>query len=417
MNSIKTITIFDFVYLLFFLPSITFNLLPAEIFPWGILLLFSNKKRFNKSIIIIILFLVCLVFLSLLLQIDMTDIFRSSVAYFNILFFINYLLISDQSTILKISKIVFPLIIFLLILGMLQFLGLVKFLDPLFKFLITRGSSESFESGGRGVNLLTTEPSRAGVELVYMYFFSRIFLVNNKKRVIFDFLIVLFLLFIIRSATSLFILLLGLLFDYRKKMPFLVFIGTIVIIVLSLIISRNDNLRLIRVVSVIIDMFSQLSFKDLTLYLVNASGFRIISILGAYFFGLLHPFGGLVGNWQKTSVEGLYLTGFSPSEIYFFRELFNSQFIPVRPTSFCANIMIDFGLFGFIFVFVFIFILVKKYKLTYSSNKKTILFLFLFSILLYGEAGHPIIWILFFTAGKLQDNTIKSSIALNKISN
>ena len=45
----------------------------------------------------------------------------------------------------------------------------VVFLDPAIKLLIPRGTASSLENFGRGVTLLSTEPSRASYEFIFIY--------------------------------------------------------------------------------------------------------------------------------------------------------------------------------------------------------------------------------------------------------
>ena len=60
--------------------------------------------------------------------------------------------------------------------------------------------------GFRRVNLLSTEPARAGIELAFLYFYARRFYIPHNKRLMYDLIALVYSLLVFKSATVFFLL-------------------------------------------------------------------------------------------------------------------------------------------------------------------------------------------------------------------
>ena len=140
-----------FNYLLFF-PSVTFNLVSAEIFPWAFIFSLLNGNKISKSIIYFLSFIFFQVLITFIF-IDNVNIFealRSSFAYINPLI-VFFLLFHIKDTIIYNFKyIVLTIFIFLTIFGFFQFFSILNFTEPFFLNIVPR-MYMSPVGGNRGV--------------------------------------------------------------------------------------------------------------------------------------------------------------------------------------------------------------------------------------------------------------------------
>jgi hypothetical protein len=377
-----------FLSILIFFPSVTFGLINAEVFPWALLFTIYKLKRIN----IYFLFIFALFFSSFIFTTYMyglaylVESFRSIFAYINPLLMFLFLMSLDIKNITKLIIILRYVLLVMLIFGILQSIGLISFLDPLFKFMIPRGGATEF-GGGRGVMLFSTEPSRAAYEIIFIYATFRLSKIINGTliNIVMDILFSLYLLLIIKSAVGFSILLLYFVIIYRLKLIFVLFLA------IPLLISFFvDN----RAISVLFQILSSTSLDEVHKLIVNASGFRLVSVISAYYYGLSNLFGGGVGAWAISSINSMIAAGFSANELHYFISEANAEFIGVRPTSYAANFALDFGLIG---IFSLAYLILPYIKRAWSCGReiKPIVIIFLFSLLFYGEVGNPIPWLCF----------------------
>jgi hypothetical protein len=270
-----------------------------------------------------------------------------------------------------------------MIVGILQTLGVINFLEPVFKFLVPRSLTESFELGGRGVTLLSSEPARASYEILFMYITWRYLQkMSPVNKLFFDFLIVLFILFILKSSVGSIILIVFLICEYRLKF---ILSGLIVSIIGLPFLINMDS----RAIYVMIGIFSNTSINGMFEYVLSASGFRLISLIAAYRYGILHPLGGGIGLWRTTSIESLYETDIDPSSLYYFNRL--GGFVPVRPTSFLSSMVLDMG---WMAIAVIWYLIKPLFKLISFDNELfSLVITFLFYMIAVGAVGNPIPWI------------------------
>jgi len=385
--------IVPFLAVMLFFPSITFSLLSAEIFPWAIM--YSLLLVRKVSIPLLLLFGIFLASAANVVLAEGAEFFpeilRSLAAYLNSLLIFGVvltLLPKDINLLIRIAKYV---AIGMAVLGTAQFLGLVSFLSPLFDFLIPRGSANVLgggEVGARGVSLLSSEPSRAAYELLFIYLIYRFTLLKPTYRLWGDFVVSVLVFFFIRSAVGA-VLLLGFWFIFNRNK--LVLMSMFIVVCVSLV-DVDLSGRAVVVFSTLINMDS---LGDAYSYVLNSSGFRLVSIAGGVLYGIINPFGAGVGFWRESSLDALALTSVSPETISYF--LFNSDgyWSSVRPASYFGSLMLDLGIIGTAAVIWIILILIKKYKAV-AGNKSDLRNIVLFFFLYFfstGAVGNPIPWL------------------------
>lgn len=365
-----------------FLPSVTFNLLKSEIFPWAILKYCLMRQRFSVAEIILLL-TILLGSLVGIITYSPYAVISSAASYLNpILAFILVLKSSPKYT-KKIISIVNKMFWVLIVLGLLQVSGLFWFLDPIFEILVPRGSAIAL-GDGRGVSLLSAEPSRASQELVFMYailVFCGQYSENRFKGTLLqDLLFLIFIVFVTRSGTGLFYALLYLCI----RRPLVLFpVGAILGAILIFLATE------IRATSLIFNLSSQQSFESFYSELVLQSGFRFISVFSAYVYAINNYFGYGVGSWIDQAVISYSLAGFSLADTNYFHYYHNSEFVNLKPTAFMALVALEFGLIGLLVISSYVclkIVKIIKQSLEISS-------LFIVSIFFLGSVGNPIPWI------------------------
>jgi hypothetical protein len=382
----------DIFRILIFFPSISFSLLSVEIFPWAVIYYIVRKIKsyrkikINKRVLPLIIGLLASLSYScyMIFATDCdSDIFRSVIAYLNPILVYIAILYCSKKELFALCKMTEKILFFLVAIGILQTLGIINFLEPVFKYLVPRASTYSLELGGRGSTLFSSEPSRASYEILFIYITWRYLQqMPAIKQLLCDFFITFFILFVIKSSMGSFVCFIFLFSEYRLKF---ILSGLVVAIIgLPLLINSNS-----RAIQVIINIFSHSSISEIFGYVLSVSGFRLISIIAAYKYGILHPFGGGIGLWQTTSVEALYETNIPPFDLYYFRV--RGGFVPVRPTSFLSSMVLDMGWIAIIIIF---YLIKPLFKLISFDNKLfSLIITFLFYLIAVGAIGNPIPWI------------------------
>lgn len=368
-----------------FFPSVTFGLLSAEIFPWAAAYALKRLKSISYRLFPIVATTLASIILTLYIYNGqfISESIRSIFAYANPLFLLMVLACAPEREIFRLVKILKYVLGALLAFGIVQGSGLIEFVDPLVKALVPRGGAEEF-GGGRGVMLLSTEPSRAAFEIIFLYAAWRtITTLSGLRIILIDILFALFIVGIIKSALGLALLLVYLFFIYRLKLILLLLL--LAPIALTMFIDA-------RAVSIAVDLASKTSPIEAYEFFVNASGFRLISVLSSYYYGLTSLIGGGVGAWPVSSINAMQATGFSAEEINYFIYHADSKFTGIRPTSYMANIALDMGLLG---VACLMYLLIPYIKRAWACGVliRPLLGLFLFSLFFIGAVGNPIPWL------------------------
>jgi hypothetical protein len=396
-----------FLQILIFFPSITFGLLSAEIFPWAILavgyyimttLMVSSipfpvnlYKNAGPLMVLFIVSIYCASFYAFLKGKIESDIFRSLGAYLNPLVIFLFLLECPEKEIDRFNKLVKVLFFAMIALGVFQILGIVNFLDPLFKFLIPRGNATlTGGTGGRGVRLLSSEPSRAAYELFYIYITWTYLEIHSRiKQFFLDTFICLFFIFVIRSATG--IVLIAMYFLLKYKFKPLLLIVPVVFLGFPYIIKGLENIGS-RAVKVLYNIMITSTPGEIYQYLLTASGARLVSLLASYKYAFAHPFGGGVGLWMYSSLDALNSLNIDPSMIGYFVNKGNGKYFPIRSASYMGNIALDLGLVGIVSVLYMLRPILPLLK-NYRQPIFVVTICFLFGIMISGAAGNPVSWI------------------------
>jgi hypothetical protein len=368
--------------ILLFFPSITFGLISAEVFPYALAysILFLRKLSYWSVLAVLIIGLSAA--FTVLSGNGSLEVLRSLFAYLNpLLIFIILLQISDIhfEKIHQKSLIVFKIFCIVLV---IQFSGLFEFLDPVFKAFVPRSFSTPI--GFRGITLLSTEPSRASVEFLFLYTVFRFTLIKRYYWLICDLIVGACVILVFKSATGLLIYIAFVTLLNQKILFFILPFSFVLIISQQVLIDGR--------IASLIQQLSQLSPSEAWFLLLNTSGNRIVSVIAAINYAFHYPFGGGVGNWKNSSIEALFLTGIDYTNLNYFNAEWKDGALYFRMSGYLMNLILDVG-----FVSASIFILaITKYTypliIKHPDSMKIYLF-FLFNIFFVGSVGPPVPWI------------------------
>jgi len=372
------------LYSLFF-PSVTFGLLAAEVFPYALIFsILVRKKYYKNEIYIYSLFLVSILWGILKFQYFSFEIIRSLAAYINPLIIFFTIMFMSDSFVIKIISAFKKTFFFLIILAIIQFSGLLTILNisSLFEFLVPRSAVTEL-GAGRGVTLLSTEPSRAATELIFIYLCCRFTCLNKNTHLLFDVIVFIILALIIKSAIG--ILFFALFYittiNLTRIVPFL-----LVIFVVITYLVGDANVRWLVVFA---EISKAENLQVLWSVLVNSSGFRFISVYAGYLYGFLNPFGAGIGFWTDSSILALNLTNFLPQEISYFASRDHHDWVSLRPTSYLSSLALDTGIVGLL---VFLFMFKKYFYFLFQRRIFAISIPFLAYFFMIGSIGNPLPW-------------------------
>jgi hypothetical protein len=375
-------------FLLFF-PSVTFSLLKSEIFPWAFLISQkSNSKIYSKLIPLYLLFIFSIFYTLFITDftVDKIEILRSLIAYLNPLLIFLFLIYNKKYIVTNYLKTIKVIFISFIIFGFIQYSGLLANFENFFRIFIPRLYMQKI-GGGRGVTIFSSEPSRASYEFLFLYIFLRQFIIKNKYF-LYDLLYLSFSLLIIKSATGILLSALYFLIVYKKRIP--IIITFFIIIGLILINSFSDN-RSFVILATLLNRLTKLDFGTAFYFILNESGYRLISIIGAYSYGIITFIGTGIGNWEIGISNAIKFLEINPSSIVIYNTIDGSNFVSTRPTAFLASYILDFGLLGF-FILAYSFNSTIKLILPFIPKKLSITFLIY--IFFVGDIGNPIPWII-----------------------
>jgi hypothetical protein len=381
--------IFPYISWLLFFPSINFGLYEAEIFPWALLISVVFIERYNKILLIAVLYLSLSAVMATLIYESYFESIRSLAAYLNALLAFSLIFSLPTPYIIKLTKQVRKVLVVLVVLGLLQYLQIINFIDPVLKFLVPRADSSSLDYMNRGVTLLTSEPARAGVEFVFIYMVLRVSISssNFKRKLILDVFVAIFLLFVIKSAMAVFMYGIFLIFTYRLKLLYLVLLS---VVFLTFLEFNNANGR---VIDLIYALLNSESLESGLYLLMNTSGHRLISIYAFYMYGLIYyPFGGGVGGWISNSIEALSLTGVNLEELRYFQVHGDGMVVPIRSSGYISNLILDVGVVGVALVLFYLKKGIGKFS-TLPIDVKNVVLTFFIKILFVGSVGTPVAFV------------------------
>ena len=389
-EEIKQVKLFSgfklFYFVMLFFPSITFGLLKAEIFPWAIIGIFWYFKKYSKNFVYVIVYFIISWIISLLIN-GPTDSIRSLASYMNTLYAFAFMVTISQLEVMKLIKLVKIIFVFSLTLGLFQYLNLIDFADDFIRLIIPRGSSVSSIESNRGVRLLSSEPARAGNELIFLYILVRYVYIKINHRLLSDVFFALYILVIIQSFMAFAFLAFFLILNIKLKSLIIFLLSSLIFIYYGLTFSSG------RSVDLIANVIELNNWREILFLFVNSSGNRLITIYSSFIYGIYFPFGSGLGNWLNGSIEAIKMSGIDVSNYSYYSTLGNGNIVGSRSSGFLSNLILETGVIGFLFIMRYILNVLKKYW-DISRDSKIVIVSFLFKIFFIGSVGHPIAWII-----------------------
>ncbi len=365
-------------------PSITFGVLRSEIFPWAFIysiFIFSYNNIYLLYILIFGLFHAAAswFFYGHFNLFDFTVVWGS---YLNIFLIYYAVLKAKESLIVKYFKTLRWVFFLIIGVGLLQSSPVGEYADSVIKTLVPRG--QGFSMGdGRGVTLLSSEPSRAAVEFLFLYAVVRFFIAEQMTKLrlaLHDMLFLFFVVFVLKSLTGIICSVIFLAACSRKYMYWFSIAG---VALLAGLLSTSD-----RFTKTLLILSNSESFDLAWLYFIDVSGFRVPAVLSSYYSIFDSYIGYGAGNFVTSSTSALEYAGFTPDSIAYFRNR-GGEFFSLRPPSFFANLILDFGIFGIGFIILFL----KQTFKAATSGVYPILVIFLIVAFFSGSVGNPVPWI------------------------
>ena len=379
---------------LIYLPNVTLfrQLFSSEIFPWAFL--FSIRKNMRLPIGYLI-FLGYMLLSAIFILSKGAAILVPARALFALLnaTLIFFIIIRIDDKELEVLKKVFVWVFGINIgLSIIQYFGMFpSILTPFVRLFIDRFTDQPY-GAGRGVAALFAEPSYASLAIHYFFAYA-MFMYRIHLRSMLGYVailaMILFDLFIIRSITGLVMIFVYFISLQRWKQ---LWRGAILFICSGLVVLyfANQAKEKPRAVEFMYDLIYNQEYQDPMPFLLNESGFRVISVAAAYNYGFFHPLGSGIGGWSSASLEAMDDIGVPASEISFFSTFAGGEFEGVRPTSFISDIFLELGWVGFVlFILAFATYIFNK-KLYNDQTARPIVVMFLFNLFVMGTIGDPL---------------------------
>ena len=379
---------------LIYLPNVTpFKMLfKSEIFPWAFV--YSLRRSFTiplgYSIFLVYMLLSAVYILSKGEPILVPA--RALFALLNVTFIFFCILKVDDKEFSQLQKAFTWVFGINVVLSLIQYFGLFpSFLTPFMRIFIDRFTDEP-HGLGRGVAALFAEPSYASLSIHYYFaYFMLQHRIDQKSLLGYGaiLLMILFDLFIIRSITGLVMI-----FVYYVSLQERKYIvrGAVVLLFVGLLVlylaKQTDEPP--RAVDFLYSVVYDQEYKDPLPFLLNESGFRVISVWAAYVYGFANPLGSGIGGWGPASLIAMDAIGVPATEIGFFASYSGGNFDGVRPTSFIADIFLEMGWVGFVlFVLAFWSYMTNK-TLFNNIYARPVLVMFYFNLFVMGTIGDPL---------------------------
>ena len=367
-------------------------LLRTEIFPWALLFSLYRQMKVSRAYLIFAAYLVVSAVILGNLNRPLLPL-RSLLAILNAtLVFFAMIHLHDKER-RWIVKALLVWLVVQVVVAILQFADIFPaFLVPPIRFFIERFNPNAY-GFGRGVTGLFAEPSYLGLAIHYfagfLFFYKRI-VYNSLGGLLLLLGLLLVNLVLVRSVTGLvFFLLLVLAMPPPKKLIRLVPIGILAMAMLAIFGPMLGELPRALQFVVLLDQARQAG--EAWMFLLTESGLRLVGIIGAYWYGMIHPLGSGLGNWGPASLEAMTTLGLSTTDIELLL-LTSDTFEGIRPTAFAAALFLETGWVGFL---LFAWAIVRCIPWRAGMNDtffRPLLVLFLFNVFFLGSVGDPIPW-------------------------
>ena len=392
-------------------PSVTFGLLKADIFPWAFIfaLLLNRSRRFFGYLFLLVVTSLPAVLLGLYNAESWFEFSRSYVAFFNAIILFFFIFTNPSVSIKTLAPAIKSILLLQVIISLTQFFGW----DSVFQFFVPRSGDAG---GARGFTGMSNEPGRQGIHFILLY--STIFFLDRgllKYKIYLDVLVFSFMFLINKSLTG--ILFFSIYFVLTSSLKTSSFIFLSFAVLLGVLIAQ------VELDSRILGFFLRVLLEPEEWFrlLFDFSGFRFSSVL--IVFENISILGGGVGAWREAISEALN----SPGLVESFLTDRQRQVLMdgVRPTSLLAGLFLEGG--GLlVFCWVSICILcatkerqqllktVKGANLFESVDLSTVrlvrgsVFLSLLSLGLIGSIGSPV------ASGTLALSALYSTLLLRR---
>lgn len=374
------------LYILVFLPAVSFGILPAKTFPWAILVSIIHLKKVWIEYFFITLIILPSVIVGIFEQAPNIEMLRCAGAYYNglILFFL-ILKLNDKDY----NELVWAMKITLLIsilMGMFQFFIDNNTIETITRFFIPR---LKVTAGYKGVSGLSTEPGRQAIDIILIFSALQGLKAFDKYPKYFPGAVVTtYMLLINRSATGFVYLLIYFFVEILNvKNKLAVVPKALVVLVFFMVFSNvfGD----FRSADVAMNVFSGTNIKEVITYLFSISGYRSAGVLAAYLQPTIFGFG--IGNWASSILKGLVAHPYLYENVLFFR---TSGPFGVRPMAFYASLWLESGLWGVVMVSLLVMGAFKGLNKRYQ-NKVNLFYTLpsLFSLFFLGYIGSPVAFV------------------------
>lgn len=364
----------------------------TEIFPWALLFSLYRQMKVSRAYLIFAVYLVVSAVILGNLNRPILPL-RSLLAIFNAtLVFFAMICLQDKERKWMVKALLAWLVVQVVV-ASLQFVDLFPaFLVSPIRFFIERFNPNAY-GFGRGVTGLFAEPSYLGLAIHYfagfLFFYKRI-LYNSLGGLLLLLGLLLVNVVLVRSVTGLvFFLLMVVVMPPPKQLLRLLPIGILAIFMLIVFGPMLGELPRALQFIVLLDQARQSG--EAWMFLLTESGLRLVGIIGAYWYGLIHPLGSGLGNWGPASLEAMTTLGLSTTDIELLL-LTSDTFEGIRPTAFAAALFLETGWIGFL-LFGWAIVRYIPWKSGLSDPFfRPLLVLFLFNVFFLGSVGDPIPW-------------------------
>lgn len=383
---------------LVFLPNITpfAAIFKSEIFPWAFL--YSLRKGFYLSPrywLFLIYMGISALFVLATGKAEFMGVMRSAFALLNASIPLFVVLIVTQLDFDQLKKGYYWVFGIHGVLCLMQITGLVPdFVGSVMNLFIIRFNTESWGLG-RGVTGLFAEPSYLAVSMSY-YFVFGIYLMRKSGNKVAEWILIGLLAFyqiaVIRSGTGMVYLLLVFLMLPKPKyiLPIILVMLTSMLVAASFAKDYENSPRSLHL---LYNLIYEQRYKDFYQFALSESGFRMVSVMGAFNYGLTHPFGSGIGAWGPASIESLESVGLPATEFGYFVTYYGGMFEGLRPASFFADVLLELGWVGAILFLRFLWPMVRYARFFTDQACRPLMVLFLFNILFLGTIGDPVPYI------------------------
>ena len=350
-----------------FFPSATFNLLPAEIFPYGLLYFLFNFRVSHQALLLTLFAGLCgslpILFNYHLLP---TQYVISVASFLNAL---AILIIKKDNDIVFFRRLLVFYLSAVLAVSFIQWTSILGAVNWAIQMIIPRGAMTPLNDV-RGVTSLSSEPSRAAYEFYSVLFalcIGKYLLTKKIMRPVSLFLIAGFAFFLMnKSLTGLFvfIMMVGVMVTIWLTPLFRMFVIIITIIMAVLI---GPPLLQLLAIDRLEGLNSASSLSDVLNWLLTQAFHRVPVIQYSVIYLYHHPFGSGFGNFEMAQLA------YQPGENLFTNRL-----------PFGFQIMLETGIFCFLFLSTLLIVSLAKKGLFYASLP------LLFVLLLLCDPGNPI---------------------------